>query len=137
VREPLDGIVDRGSPVMANCALVRTMLNVAVDHDWIDASPAARVKRPTKEIPRERVLQLQDPPGQQASSTEPPGSRQPAPPSRTTDDGRLRCAACALLADSAAAVSKCRTSFGREEGREGLLRLLRTGAHAESVRDGA
>jgi integrase len=43
---------------MANrvLALVRRMLNFAVDHDWIEANPAARVKRPSPEVSRERVL---------------------------------------------------------------------------------
>lgn len=58
VRILIDRIVDRGSPVMANriLALVRKMLNFAVDHDWIEANPAARVMKPTRETSRERVL---------------------------------------------------------------------------------
>ena len=58
VRALLERIVDRGSPVMANrvFALVRKMLNFAVDHDWIEANPAARIKKPTPEVSRERVL---------------------------------------------------------------------------------
>jgi integrase len=32
------------------------MLNFAVDHDWIEANPAARIKKPGREISRERVL---------------------------------------------------------------------------------
>ena len=43
---------------MANrvLALVRKMLNFAVDHDWIEANPAARVQKPAREVSRERVL---------------------------------------------------------------------------------
>ena len=36
--------------------LVRKVLNFAVDHDWIDANPAARVRPPSPEVSRERVL---------------------------------------------------------------------------------
>jgi integrase len=62
VRALLERIVDRGSPVMANrvLALVRRMLNFAVDHDWIEANPAARVKRPSPEVSRERVLTAEE-----------------------------------------------------------------------------
>ena len=46
------------APVMANrvLAVVRKMLNFAVDHDWIDANPAARVQKPAPETSRDRVL---------------------------------------------------------------------------------
>ena len=58
VRKLLDRIVDRDAGVQANrtLALVRRMLNFAVDHDWIDSNPAARFARPTKESSRDRVL---------------------------------------------------------------------------------
>jgi integrase len=58
VRVLIDGIVDRGAPILANrvLALVRKMLNFAVDHDWIEANPAARISKPTREVSRERVL---------------------------------------------------------------------------------
>ncbi|MCR4375477.1 MAG: integrase family protein [Acidobacteria bacterium] len=58
VRLLLDRVVDRGSPIMANrlLAVVRKMLNFAVDHDWIEANPAARVAKPAREVSRERVL---------------------------------------------------------------------------------
>jgi integrase len=58
VRTLIDGIVERGAPVMANrvLALVRKVLNFAVDHDWIEANPAARITKPTREVSRERVL---------------------------------------------------------------------------------
>jgi hypothetical protein len=44
--------VDRGDPVLANriLALVRKMLNFAVDHDCIEANPAARITKPTREV---------------------------------------------------------------------------------------
>jgi integrase len=58
VRALIDTVADRGAGVMANrvLALVRKMLNFAVDHDWLEANPAARVKKPTREVSRERVL---------------------------------------------------------------------------------
>jgi len=58
VRALIDSIVERGAPVLANrvLALVRKMLNFAVDHDWIEANPAARIAKPTPEISRDRVL---------------------------------------------------------------------------------
>ncbi|TVQ52098.1 MAG: site-specific integrase [Rhodobacteraceae bacterium] len=54
----LDGIVDRGSPVMANrvLAAVRKLCNWAVSRDILAASPCAGVKRPGVETSRERVL---------------------------------------------------------------------------------
>lgn len=57
VRELLDGIADR-APIMANrtLALVSKLLNFGVDREWIDASPAARLKKPAHEVSRERVL---------------------------------------------------------------------------------
>lgn len=58
VRELVERVADRGAPVMANrvLAVVRKMLNFAVDHDWIDANPAARVQKPAPETSRDRVL---------------------------------------------------------------------------------
>ena len=58
VRVLIDRVADRGAGIMANrvLALVRKMLNFAVDHDWLEANPAARVKKPTREVSRERVL---------------------------------------------------------------------------------
>jgi integrase len=57
VRALLDHVGAR-APVMANrvLACVRKMLNFAVDHEWIDANPAARIKKPAPESSRERVL---------------------------------------------------------------------------------
>jgi integrase len=58
VRELVEGIADRGSPIMANrtLALIRKMLNFAITRDWIDANPAARIPKPGAEQSRERVL---------------------------------------------------------------------------------
>ena len=58
VIELLDGIVDRGSPIMANrvLALVRKLFNWAIERDIIEASPVAGVKAPSKEESRDRVL---------------------------------------------------------------------------------
>ncbi len=57
VRELLDGIADR-APIMANrtLALVSKILNFGVDREWIDANPAARLAKPSREVSRERVL---------------------------------------------------------------------------------
>src|SRR5436190_5107960 len=57
VRALVDRVADR-APIMANrvLATVRKMLNFAVDHDWIDANPAARVTKPAPEQSRDRVL---------------------------------------------------------------------------------
>ncbi|AMY10571.1 Prophage CP4-57 integrase [Luteitalea pratensis] len=57
IREHLDAIADR-APVMANrvAALVSKILNFGVDREWLDANPAARLAKPTRERSRERVL---------------------------------------------------------------------------------
>jgi integrase len=57
VRVLIERVAER-APVMANrvLAVVRKMLNFAVDHDWIDANPAARVQKPAPEASRDRVL---------------------------------------------------------------------------------
>lgn len=60
-RRDVRALVERVSeraPIMGNrvLALVRKMLNFAVDHDWIDANPAARVQKPSPEVSRDRVL---------------------------------------------------------------------------------
>jgi integrase len=54
----IDGIVDRGSPVMANRALsaLKRVWNFGLDRDILDATPFSRIKPPTKETPRDRVL---------------------------------------------------------------------------------
>ncbi len=54
----LDKIVDRGAPIMANrtLALVRRMLNFAVERGILPASPCVRVKAPGRETRRDRVL---------------------------------------------------------------------------------
>lgn len=58
VRDLLDDIVARGAPVLANrvLALVRKMLNFALDREWVDANVAAKMAQPTKESARTRVL---------------------------------------------------------------------------------
>ena len=57
VRALIEDIAER-APIMANrtLALVSKMLNFAIDHDWIDANPAARVDKPSPEVSRDRVL---------------------------------------------------------------------------------
>jgi len=58
VHELLDGVVDRGSPVMANrvLAAVRKMCAWSVDRGIITASPCTGIKAPTAERSRDRVL---------------------------------------------------------------------------------
>jgi integrase len=58
VLDLLDGIVDRGAPVMANRALatVRKFFNWCVDRSIIAASPCTGVKAPSQETTRDRVL---------------------------------------------------------------------------------
>ncbi len=54
----LDGIVDRGSPIVANRTLeiIRKMFNFAIEQDIIQASPCVMVRAPGKEAQRDRVL---------------------------------------------------------------------------------
>jgi integrase len=54
----MDAIVDRGTAVSANRVLtvLKRLFSWAVERDIIDASPAAAVKAPTAETPRDRVL---------------------------------------------------------------------------------
>ncbi|MGH9410702.1 MAG: tyrosine-type recombinase/integrase, partial [Vicinamibacterales bacterium] len=58
VRDRLESIVDRGAPVLANrvLALVRKILNFALDREWIEANVATKMARPTAEQSRSRVL---------------------------------------------------------------------------------
>ena len=57
VRSLVEHVATR-APIMGNrvLALVRRMLNFAIDHDWIEANPAARVRKPSPETSRDRVL---------------------------------------------------------------------------------
>lgn len=57
IRERLDELAAR-APVQANRSLaaLSTVLNFGVDREWLDANPAARLKKPTVEVSRERVL---------------------------------------------------------------------------------
>lgn len=54
----LDRIVDRGSGVMANRTLstLRRVWNFGLDRDLVDATPFTRIRPPTKETARDRVL---------------------------------------------------------------------------------
>jgi integrase len=58
IRELVDEIAERGAPILANrtLALVRKMLNFAIDREWIDANPASRMAMPGTERQRDRVL---------------------------------------------------------------------------------
>ena len=54
----VEGIMDRGSPVMANrtLSLIKQVFKFGVQRDIIDASPAVAIDKPAKEIRRDRVL---------------------------------------------------------------------------------
>jgi integrase len=58
VRDVLDRIVKRGSPIAANRTLevIRKMFNWGIKHDWLDANPAAQIEKPGVEQSRDRVL---------------------------------------------------------------------------------
>jgi len=58
IHELLDGVVDRGSPVMANrvLAALRKLCSWAVDRGIITSSPCTGIKAPTAERSRDRVL---------------------------------------------------------------------------------
>ena len=58
VRDLIDGVVDRGSPVQANRVLAafRAMCNWAVEREVISQNPTAGVKKPTVERERQRAL---------------------------------------------------------------------------------
>ena len=57
VRDAVEEIAER-APIMANraLALVRKMLNFAVEREWLDANPATLLKKPGVEKSRDRVL---------------------------------------------------------------------------------
>ncbi len=54
----LDGIVDRGAPIVANRTLeiIRRMFNFAIERDIVENNPCYMVKAPGKEAQRDRVL---------------------------------------------------------------------------------
>ena len=58
----LDGIVDRGAPIMANrtLATIRRMFNFAVERDIVPVSPCIAVKAPAPENQRNRVLTAEE-----------------------------------------------------------------------------
>lgn len=58
VRQLIEAIAERGSPITANrcLALVRKMLNFAIEQDWIEANVASLIQRPGQERSRDRVL---------------------------------------------------------------------------------
>ena len=58
VIDVIDGIIARGAEIQANRTLarLRAMLNWAVEKDRLHVSPVARMRLPTKEQPRDRVL---------------------------------------------------------------------------------
>ena len=58
VLDLLDGIVDRGTPTSANRVLAhaRKFFNWCVERDVLERAPTAGVKRPAKEVSRDRVL---------------------------------------------------------------------------------
>jgi integrase len=58
VIELIDGIITRGAEIQANRTLarLRALFNWAIEKDRLSVSPVARMKPPTKERPRDRVL---------------------------------------------------------------------------------
>jgi len=58
VHDLLDKIVDRGSPILANRALValRRMCSWAIERGLVEASPCDKVRAPSAETSRDRVL---------------------------------------------------------------------------------
>ena len=58
VLDLIDEVVDRGSPVTANRLLswIKTLFSWAVDRGVVEANPAAGIKPPHKERPRDRTL---------------------------------------------------------------------------------
>jgi integrase len=58
VRSLIEGIVDRGAPIHANrmLALIRKIMNFAVEREWIEHSPCDHIKPMGKEVTRDRVL---------------------------------------------------------------------------------
>jgi integrase len=58
IRELVQRIAERPAPIMANrtLALVRKMLNFAIECEWLDANPAALIPKPGVERSRDRVL---------------------------------------------------------------------------------
>ena len=62
VRELLEGIVQRGAPVLANrvLSLVRKILNFGIDREWLEANVAAKMAQPTAEQSRTRVLTAEE-----------------------------------------------------------------------------
>ena len=53
-----DGQEKLGAPIMSNhvLALVKKMFNFALDREWLDANPAARLKPVAPKTARDRVL---------------------------------------------------------------------------------
>ena len=58
IRDLVYRIAERPAPIMANrtLALVRKMLNFAIESEWIDANPASLIPKPGAERSRDRVL---------------------------------------------------------------------------------
>src|SRR5271165_945095 len=58
VHDILDGMVDRGAPIVANRALAvfRRMCNWAIERGIVAASPCDKIKAPAAEVSRDRVL---------------------------------------------------------------------------------
>ena len=58
IHKVLDAIVERGSPITANRVLswLRKLFSWAIERDVVTADPCARIKPPSPERPRDRVL---------------------------------------------------------------------------------
>src|SRR5581483_4825247 len=57
-RELVEEIAERGAPIQANrvLAVLRKVFNFAIDREIVDVNPFARIKRPSPERRRDRVL---------------------------------------------------------------------------------
>jgi integrase len=58
----IDGVVKRGAPVHANrtLALIKRVFNFAIEKDIVQYNPCQAIRRPTKEVPKERVLSFEE-----------------------------------------------------------------------------
>lgn len=98
VRDLVEAIAERGSPITANrcLALIRKMLNFAISRDWIEANVASLIQKPGTEKSRARVL--------------------------TDDEIRLVWAACAGERDAMCALLRLRLVTAQRGGELAQLR---------------
>lgn len=111
------------SPIMANrlLAVVRKMLNFAVDHDWLDANPAARVQKPAPENSRDRVLSADEIRRVWRILSRPPSTAERPAPGRKRDYGATDDPLCPISPWLAAAL-KVRLLTGQRGGEVARMR---------------